>query len=166
MSFYIVSATNGGSIIGRIVPALISDMVGRFNIAAPVALLMGLLSIIVWRFAQSVGAVFAFGTFYGCFAGAFLAMQIPCVTQISKMEVVGTRIGILYSVSSFAYVNLTESERRSSRVDRDAFTACSQEARWQAHSRRRNTEGSRVRWCCAAWWILLARHASYGQNFR
>ncbi|KAI0738848.1 MFS general substrate transporter [Daedaleopsis nitida] len=101
-SFYIVSAMNGGSVVGRIVPALVADCIGRFNIAAPSALLMALLALVFWTFARSLVPIIAFAVLYGCFAGAFLAMQIPCVTQISDMKEVGTRIGVLYSVASFA----------------------------------------------------------------
>ncbi|KAI0738843.1 MFS general substrate transporter [Daedaleopsis nitida] len=101
-SLYIVSAMNGGSVVGRIVPALIADFVGRFNITAPCTFLMALLAFVLWTFARSLAPVMAFGILYGCFAGAFLAMQIPCVTQISDIKEVGTRIGVLYSVSSFA----------------------------------------------------------------
>ncbi|KAM5541199.1 hypothetical protein V8D89_005128 [Ganoderma adspersum] len=101
-SFYIVSAMNAGSIVGRIVPAYLADVVGRFNIAFPSACLIGLLALLFWTFAKSLVPIIAFGVVYGCFAGAFLAMQIPCVSQISDIKEVGTRIGILYSVASFA----------------------------------------------------------------
>ncbi|KAI0642839.1 MFS general substrate transporter [Trametes meyenii] len=100
-SFYIISAMNGGSIFGRVAPAYLADVVGRFNIAAPSAFLMGLFALVFWMFARSLVAIVLFAVVYGCFAGAFLAMQIPCVAQISNIEEVGTRIGILYSVASF-----------------------------------------------------------------
>lgn len=101
-SFYIVSALNGGSIVGRIVPAFLADVVGRFNIAFPSTFVLGLLALVFWTFAKTLVPITAFAVIYGCFAGAFLAMQIPCVSQISDIEEVGTRIGILYSVASFA----------------------------------------------------------------
>ena len=101
-SFYIVSAMNAGSIVGRIVPAFLADVVGRFNIACPAAFLSGLLALVFWTFAKSLIPIIVFAVMYGCFAGAFLAMQTPCVSQISEIKEVGTRIGILYSVASFA----------------------------------------------------------------
>ncbi|KAI1789939.1 MFS general substrate transporter [Ganoderma leucocontextum] len=101
-SFYIVSAMNAGSIVGRILPAFLADVVGRFNIASPSAFLIGLLALVFWTFAGSLIPIIVFAVVYGCFAGAFLAMQIPCVSQISDIKEVGTRIGILYSVASFA----------------------------------------------------------------
>ena len=93
---------NGGSIVGRIIPALIADAIGRFNIASPSAFLMGLLALVFWMLAKTLVSITVFAVTYGCFAGAFLAMQIPCVSQISDIKEVGTRIGVLYSVASFA----------------------------------------------------------------
>ncbi len=105
-SYYIVSAMNVGSIFGRILPALLADAVGRFNISAPSAFFAGLLCLALWTFAESLPVILVFAALYGCFAGTFLAMQIPCVTQISDIEEVGTRIGVVYSVASFACVPL------------------------------------------------------------
>ncbi|KAI0775614.1 MFS general substrate transporter [Trametes elegans] len=101
-SFYIISAMNGGSIFGRVAPAFLADKVGRFNIVVPATFLMGLFAFVFWMFTSSLISIILFGVVYGCVAGAFLAMQIPCIAQISKIEEVGTRIGILYSVASFA----------------------------------------------------------------
>ncbi|OSC98189.1 MFS general substrate transporter [Trametes coccinea BRFM310] len=100
-SFYIISAMNAGSIFGRIAPPFLADTVGRFNIAIPSTFLLGVLALSFWMFAKSLIAIIVFAVVYGCFSGAFLAMQIPCIAQISKIEEVGTRIGILYSVASF-----------------------------------------------------------------
>ncbi|KAI0369439.1 MFS general substrate transporter [Pilatotrama ljubarskyi] len=100
-SFYIISAMNAGSIFGRIAPPFLADTVGRFNIVVPTTFLMGLLALVFWTFAKSLMAIVLFAVVYGCFSGAFLAMQIPCIAQISNIGEVGTRIGILYSVASF-----------------------------------------------------------------
>ena len=72
------------------------------HIAAPATLLMGVLALAFWMLAKSLVAIVLFAVVYGAVAGAFLAMQIPCVSQISDIKEVGTRIGILYSVASFA----------------------------------------------------------------
>ncbi|OJT02160.1 Riboflavin transporter MCH5 [Trametes pubescens] len=100
-SFYIISAMNAGSIFGRIAPPFLADSIGRFNIVVPSTFLMGTLALVFWMFTRSLVAIVLFAIVYGCFSGAFLAMQIPCIAQISNIEEVGTRIGILYSVASF-----------------------------------------------------------------
>lgn len=100
--FYIISAMNGGGILGRLLPPLLSDAVGRFNVMVPCALLMGLSALVFWIFAKSFVAIILFAIVYGFFSGAFIAMLIPCVAQISQLNEIGTKIGVLYSIISFA----------------------------------------------------------------
>lgn len=108
---------NAGGILGRIVPACLSDAVGRFNLLTPSAFLSGLLCIVLWlplaviadRSATAAGVeggrawvgALVFAVFYGFSSGAFVALMTPCVAQISEVKKVGTRIGVLYSVISF-----------------------------------------------------------------
>ena len=47
-----------------------------------------------------LGAIVAFAALYGLFSGAFNALVIPCVAQISDIRVIGTRVGVLYSIIS------------------------------------------------------------------
>ncbi|OJT02158.1 Riboflavin transporter MCH5 [Trametes pubescens] len=100
--FYIISAMNGGGILGRLLPPLLSDAVGKFNVMVPCALLMGLSAFVFWTFAKSLVAIILFAVVYGFFSGAFIAMLIPCVAQISQLNEIGTKIGLLYSIISFA----------------------------------------------------------------
>ncbi|KAI0629936.1 MFS general substrate transporter [Trametes polyzona] len=121
-SFYIISAMNAGSIFGRIAPPFLADTVGRFNIVVPSTLLMGLLALVFWTFARSLVAIIVFAAAYGCFSGAFLAMQIPCIAQISNIEEVGTRIGILYSVASFGVLAGSPAAGAVLKVDQGGYT--------------------------------------------
>ncbi|KAI0671264.1 MFS general substrate transporter [Trametes maxima] len=100
--FYILSAMNGGGILGRLAPPLLSDAVGRYNVMVPCAFLMGLLALVFWTFAKTLVAILLFAIVYGFFSGAFIAMLIPCVAQISDLQEIGSRIGMLYSIVSFA----------------------------------------------------------------
>ena len=104
-AFYILSAMNGGGIVGRLAPPLVSDVVGRFNVITPCAFLLGLSALVFWIFAKSLVTILLFAILYGFLSGALIAMLIPCIAQISegeKLKEIGTRIGILYSIVSFA----------------------------------------------------------------
>ncbi|RDX44144.1 MFS general substrate transporter [Lentinus brumalis] len=104
-AFYIISALNGGGIIGRLAPPLVSDVVGRFNVITPCAFLLGMSALVFWIFAKTLVSILLFAILYGFLSGAFIAMLIPCVAQISegeKLKEIGTRIGMLYSIVSFA----------------------------------------------------------------
>lgn len=101
-AFYVISAMNGGGIVGRLAPPLISDFIGPFNIIVPCSFLLGLSPLVFWIFAKSLPAILLFAILYGFLSGGFIAILIPCVAQISKPNEIGTRIGVLYSIVSFA----------------------------------------------------------------
>jgi MFS family permease len=92
---------NAGSVVGRVLPAYLSDAIGRFNLLAPFAFLAGLSCLFLWRFAHTLPLVFVFASLYGFFSGAFISVINPCVAQISDEHELGTRIGMLYSLISF-----------------------------------------------------------------
>ncbi|CDO72294.1 hypothetical protein BN946_scf184970.g146 [Trametes cinnabarina] len=100
-AFYVLSVMNAGGIVGRLAPACLADVLGRFNILVPCAFLAGLSVLLFWTFAHSLVAIMLFAVVYGFFSGAFNALVIPCVVQISDVREYGTRIGVLYSIISF-----------------------------------------------------------------
>lgn len=100
MGFYVLSIMNGGSVIGRVAPAWLSDKIGRFNLLCPTAFLSGLFCLLLWSFAHNLGALATFAGIYGFLSGAFVSVVMPCVAQISEMSEIGTRIGALYTLVS------------------------------------------------------------------
>ncbi|KAI0823271.1 MFS general substrate transporter [Trametes gibbosa] len=100
-AFYVLSVMNAGGILGRLAPAFLADVFGRFNIMIPCAFLAGLFTLVLWTFARSLVAIMVFAVVYGFFSGAFNALVIPCIVQISDVHEYGTRIGVLYSIVSF-----------------------------------------------------------------
>lgn len=101
MSFVVLAVMNAGGIFGRIAPAYLSDIIGRFNLLAPSAFMSGLLSLVLWLFAKDLVSLMFFSATYGFFSGAFISVVTPCVAQISDIREIGSRIGILYSIISF-----------------------------------------------------------------
>ncbi|TBU55768.1 MFS general substrate transporter [Dichomitus squalens] len=100
-AFYVLSVMNAGGILGRLAPPVLSDSLGRYNIIVPCAFLTGLSMLVFWPFATSLTAIMLFAAVYGFFSGAFNALIIPCVAQISELREIGTRVGVLYSIISF-----------------------------------------------------------------
>jgi len=108
LSTYILAIMNVGGLVGRIVPAALSDHFGRFNVLVPCALLSGVSCIVLWLPALFVstpgGRValeVAFALSFGFFSGGFIALINVCIAEISKTEEVGSRIGLLYCLISF-----------------------------------------------------------------
>ena len=111
LSTYILAIVNVGGLVGRIVPAVLSDRVGRFNILFPCALLSGVSCLVLWlpaSFVSTSGGRIAlevtFALSFGFFSGGFVALINACIAQISKTEEVGSRIGLLYCLVSIPYV--------------------------------------------------------------
>ena len=101
LSLYVLAVMNAGGVIGRIAPAYVSDCIGRFNLLIPAAFFSGLSCIVLWLGAQTITQILVFCALYGFFSGAFISLLNPCVAQISDMQEIGTRIGLLYTFISF-----------------------------------------------------------------
>ena len=100
-AFYVLSVMNAGGILGRVAPSALSDSLGRFNILVPCAFLAGLSTLVLWSAAHSLLPLLAYAALYGLFSGAFNALIVPCIAQISDIREIGMRIGLLYSIISF-----------------------------------------------------------------
>lgn len=108
LSAYILAITNVGGLVGRIVPAALSDRVGRFNLLIPCALFSGVSCVALWlpiSFVPTPGGRVAleviFALSFGFFSGGFIALINVCIADISRAEEVGSRIGLLYCLISF-----------------------------------------------------------------
>ncbi|PPQ80776.1 hypothetical protein CVT25_001913 [Psilocybe cyanescens] len=101
LSFYVLAVMNAGGVLGRVAPAVLSDSIGRFNLLTPSAFFSGVSCVAFWLFAKSLVSIMLFSSIYGFFSGAFISLITPCVAQISDIRVIGTRIGMLYTIISF-----------------------------------------------------------------
>ncbi|EMD35187.1 major facilitator superfamily protein [Gelatoporia subvermispora B] len=99
--FYMLAMLNAGSVAGRLAPPRLADSIGRFALLIPCAFLAGLSSLVFWAYARSLPSLMMFAALYGFFSGAFNALIVPCIAQISDVREVGSRIGLLYSIISF-----------------------------------------------------------------
>jgi MFS family permease len=100
VAFAVLPALNGGSILGRVLPALLADKLGRFTLLVPASFLSGLACLALWLTASGAAGVIAFAIAYGFCSGAFTALVTPCVAQISDQAQLGTRMGVLYTILS------------------------------------------------------------------
>ncbi|KAH9916394.1 MFS general substrate transporter [Epithele typhae] len=99
-----LAVLNAASVLGRIAPAHVADAFGRFALLVPCAALAGLSTLLLWPAAHSLAGLAAYAALYGLFSGAFNALIVPCIAQISDIREIGVRIGLLYSIISFPCV--------------------------------------------------------------
>ncbi|KAH8082425.1 MFS general substrate transporter [Cristinia sonorae] len=101
LAFSVLAVMNGSSILGRLAPPYLSDVLGRFNMLVPSAFFAGLFTMVLWTFARTTAETMLYAVIYGFFSGAFNALVIPCIAQISDIREIGVRIGMLYTIISF-----------------------------------------------------------------
>ncbi|TCD65866.1 hypothetical protein EIP91_002128 [Steccherinum ochraceum] len=101
LAFTVLSVMNGASILGRLAPPYLSDTVGRFNMLFPSAFFAGLFTLLLWTFAEETGQILGYAVVYGFFSGAFNALVVPCIAQISDIREIGIRMGMMYTIISF-----------------------------------------------------------------
>jgi predicted MFS family arabinose efflux permease len=102
-SFDTIIEINALGIPGRIVPAILADRYfGPNNALVPCILIGGVLQY-CWIAVTTPSGLFTWVAFYGFFAGGVQGLaSAACAAFASSPEEVGTRIGMVYTLLSFA----------------------------------------------------------------
>jgi len=101
LAFYLVSIANGASSFGRILPGIVADRFGRFNMLVLSAFTAGLIAF-CWTAATSVAGLIIWTAAYGFASGAILSMQLACATTLVDEESAGAAIGTVMGSMSLA----------------------------------------------------------------
>ncbi|KAI0154706.1 monocarboxylate permease-like protein [Xylariaceae sp. FL1272] len=97
---YLLSIISAVSIVGRIVPGIIGDYIGKFNTIIIIALLSGTISLAIWIPATSTGPLIAYLAIYGFTSGGYISLIPAVMAQISDLREIGTRSGVSLLVGS------------------------------------------------------------------
>lgn len=100
LATYLVSILNASSIFGRVIPAILADKIGQYNMNAIGISFAGLSTIAVWIPARAAGAHVAYVILYGFFSGTFVALTPVCTAKISNIEDIGMRVGLMFACLS------------------------------------------------------------------
>lgn len=102
LALYLVAIYNAGSLFGRIIPGLLADKFGRFNIFFIAAFASGILGF-CWQAARSTAAVIVFAALYGFSSGAIVSMMSVAVSMMANdPRDIGTYIGMAFAVNAVA----------------------------------------------------------------
>ncbi|KAK9451834.1 major facilitator superfamily domain-containing protein [Limtongia smithiae] len=102
MASYLASVQNGASTIGRIVPGILADRLGRYNVFTVCTVIAGILTLTLWIPANSHAVVIAYAALYGLFAGPTMSLFVAMIGEIVPVQHVGARLGATSAVVSFA----------------------------------------------------------------
>lgn len=101
MSSCTVQTLTLSSIFGRIIPGALADKVGKFNMQAFWSYVAGILVLSLGIAASSNAAYITYAAFYGFASGAWVALLPSQIASISKVEQIGTRLGVIFATISF-----------------------------------------------------------------
>ncbi|KAI2603532.1 MFS general substrate transporter [Hypoxylon fragiforme] len=93
---------NGAGIIFRVIPPIIADRIGPVNVMFPVTLAWAIVAF-CWLAVDDIPGLYIFTCFYGICSGSFQCLTATCIASVTKrLDTVGTRLGMAFSISSFA----------------------------------------------------------------
>ncbi|KAK2593740.1 hypothetical protein QQS21_008558 [Conoideocrella luteorostrata] len=98
---YLLPILNAVSILGRILPGLVADKVGRYNVMIGITFLSAICCLAVWTPVNNTSGILAFIISFGFSSGAFISLGPTLIAQISDISQIGTRVGTAYAVMSF-----------------------------------------------------------------
>ncbi|KAI8948703.1 putative MFS monocarboxylate transporter [Xylaria longipes] len=93
-AFYLISAINGASFFGRVIPGYLADVYGHFNLCALSVLASGIVGF-TWTAAYSLPGMIVWSIAYGFASGSVISLQSACAGKISKREHQGTALGLV-----------------------------------------------------------------------
>ncbi|KAF2486748.1 major facilitator superfamily domain-containing protein [Neohortaea acidophila] len=98
LSFYLVPILNAGSVFGRTLPNWLSDKIGPFNVIAPGALCVGIVTL-CYNAVSNAGGLVVLALLFGFFSGIFIAMPPVLFVALTKdKSKIGTRIGMGFAM--------------------------------------------------------------------
>lgn len=102
-------------IVGRVIPGLIADKVGRYNIMIILATLTGIACFALWIPISNDAGILVFTAAFGCLSSGLTSIGPTLIAQISDIREIGARTGTAFAFQSFGA--LTGSPIASAIVD-------------------------------------------------
>ncbi|KAK9380321.1 major facilitator superfamily [Kockiozyma suomiensis] len=102
LSSYLLSILNAASVFGRVIPGMIADNVGRYNVLITTGSCTGIL-LLCWIAMTSNASIFVFAVLYGFFSGGIVSLMSSCIAQVTPVSnQIGTYLGMSMAIVSIA----------------------------------------------------------------
>ncbi|TQN70091.1 MFS transporter asaE [Colletotrichum shisoi] len=98
---YLLPIMNAVSILGRIIPGIVADKVGRYNVMIFITFVSAVFCLGLWIPGKSNAAIVVFLVIFGFSSGGFISLAPACIAQISDIRQIGVRTGTAFAVQSF-----------------------------------------------------------------
>ncbi|KAE8150439.1 major facilitator superfamily domain-containing protein [Aspergillus avenaceus] len=103
LSSYLIPILNAASILGRLLPPYLADLLGRFNLMIATSLFSVIIVLALWLPSRSNAPAIVFTALYGFSSGAVVSLAPALIAQITKdMREIGVRSGTYFGIVSFA----------------------------------------------------------------
>ncbi|ESK83488.1 monocarboxylate permease-like protein [Moniliophthora roreri MCA 2997] len=97
ITLYSLAILNAGSFFGRLIPGILADKLGFFNILS-IALTVASTILFCWIAVSSAASFIIWLVFYGFFSGAFIALMPACIGKFTPdPSKYGGRAGMLFA---------------------------------------------------------------------
>lgn len=101
-TYIIVTVMNAAGIVGKIIPSMLSDVIGKFNVMLLIMTMMCIALFAIWLPYYNLAGFYLFAIIYGFGFGAVFALTPILIAQISKTKEFGSRFGTCYFVVAFS----------------------------------------------------------------
>lgn len=103
VQFYSLALLNSMSLLGRVLPGIAADQIGRFNILLALACITLVVMGSVWIpfGSQNEATLYAVVAIFGFGSGGWISLAPVCAGQLCRTEEYGRFYGTIYSVAAF-----------------------------------------------------------------
>jgi MFS family permease len=102
LAFYLAAIFNGASFPGRVIPGILADKLGRFNMFIAATVSSGILTF-CWQRVKGNAAILAFTAIFGFCAGAIVSGMVVSFASVPKdPQNIGTYMGMGMAISAVA----------------------------------------------------------------
>lgn len=103
LSYQIIAMLNAGSCLGRWLPGLVADKIGRFNAIIITIIICMVSTLALWLPAgDSIALIIVYAVIFGFASGSGISLTPVCVSQLCKLENYGRYYATCYTLVSFA----------------------------------------------------------------
>ncbi|KAL7781390.1 hypothetical protein V8C43DRAFT_319824 [Trichoderma afarasin] len=97
---YLIPILNAMSIFGRILPGVVADKMGRFNVMIIITFISAISCLAIWIPVKSIAGIIVFVIIFGFSSGGVISLGPTLVAQISDIRHIGTRVGVSFSIQA------------------------------------------------------------------